>query len=146
MKKLLVKKPTVYIGAAILAAVILFFYVILHPPTDYEVEPAQREIAAEELYYRFATDANKAGERFEGKMIKITGRVSSVEQIRDLVVVTFSFEEGFFGKEGVRCNMLENHQEKALELSSGQSVRLKGLCTGFSGSDVILEYCSFPSE
>ncbi len=146
MKKFRANKATGYIWAAVLAAVILLLYVILNPPTDYEAEPAAMEISAEDLYYKFADYAHEAGDRFEGQMIEITGSVSSVEQIQDLVVVTFSFEEGFFGREGVRCNMLENHREKALELSPGQNVRLKGLCTGFSGSDVILEYCSFPEE
>lgn len=121
-----------------------YFFVYNKPHRDFEKEPAAFTLTAKALFSAFVTDEASAETEYIGKVVKVSGRVDSVEQIDDLVIVSFVFEEGMFGPMGVRGTMLENHSAKALELEKDQEVVVKGFCAGFTGNDVILEHCSFP--
>ncbi len=126
------------------AGVIVYIFVYNKPHKDYERASPDFELTAEELYLAFISDRAEAESLYNGKVLQLTGQVDDVEKIDDMVIVVFAFSEGFFGLEGVRCTMLENHHEKALSLQPGDSVIIKGFCAGFSDSDVIMEHCSFP--
>ncbi|TVQ92044.1 MAG: hypothetical protein EA393_04135 [Bacteroidetes bacterium] len=128
----------------LVAAVLVYWFVYNKPHRDYEKASPEFELTAEELYLAFIDNRNEAESKYNGRVLQITGQISDIEEIEDMVIVVFSFSEGLFGDEGVRCTMLENHSEKALSLQPGDEVLIKGFCTGFSGSDVILEFCSFP--
>ncbi|TVR42792.1 MAG: hypothetical protein EA394_02715 [Bacteroidia bacterium] len=131
--------------AAIAAAFVVYFFIYSKPHRDYERAKPDLEIAAEDLYRAFIEDEQMAAETFNGKVLLIDGTLSGVEQVADdMVVLYFVFEEGMFGGEGVRCTMLVNHHEQALQMEAGLEIVVKGLCTGFTGTDVILEHCSFP--
>jgi len=127
-----------------LSAVGIYTYCFVYnkPHRDFEKEPAAFTLTAEALFSAFVTDEASAETEYIGKVVKVSGRVDSVEQIDDLVIVSFVFEEGMFGPMGVRCTMLETHRAKALELEKNQNIVLKGYCAGFTGNDVILEHCS----
>lgn len=125
------------------AAVAVYFLVYNKPHPDYEKAKPEFVISAGALYAAFIDDEVAANDQFTGKVVAIDGQVAGVEQLDDLVIVSFVFDEGFFGGEGVRCTMLEGHHARALDLLPGDNVTIKGLCTGFTGSDVILEHCSF---
>ncbi len=128
-------------GIAATAALYILVYNKPHP--DYEKAKPEWVTSAEALYFSFIDDEMAANEKYTGKVVVLDGQVAQVEQVEDLVIVLFIFEEGFFGGEGVRCTMLEGHHARALELLPGDNAKIKGLCTGFTGSDVILEHGSF---
>jgi hypothetical protein len=119
-----------------------YFFVYNKPHRNFEKEPAAFTLTAEELFLAFVTDEASAETEYIGKVVEVTGRVDSVKQIDDLVIISFVFEEGIFGPMGVRGTMLENHRVKALELEKNQNIVIKGYCAGFTGNDVILEHCS----
>ncbi len=138
-------KFIIAIALLILAAgVLVYIFVYNKPHKDYERASPDVELTAEELYMAFKSDREDAESLYNGKVLQLTGEVDDVEKVDDMVIAVFAFSEGFFGLEGVRCTMLENHHEKALSLQTGDSVTIKGFCAGFSDSDVIMEYCSFP--
>jgi hypothetical protein len=126
----------------IIVALLVYFFIYNKPHRDYERASPDFELKAEELYFAFVNDENLAGEQYNGKILLLTGEAAMVEQIDEMIIVSFVFEEGIFGDEGVRCTMLQSQHSDALKLKEGQSVRVKGLCTGFTGSDVVLEHCS----
>ncbi len=128
-------------GIAAVSTLYLLVYNKPHP--DYESKKPERVISAEALYFSFVEDEVAANTKFIGKVVAIDGQAAEVEQLDDMVIVTFVIGQGVFGGEGVRCTMLEGHHARALDLSRGENVELKGLCAGFTGSDVILEHCSF---
>jgi hypothetical protein len=135
----------IFISGAILTVLALVYvYVFIYnkPHQDYEKAKPDFIITAEELFYSFVDNQAEAESKFNGKVLLLTGTVSSVEQTQDMTIVNFSFTEGIFGNEGIRCTMLDNHAEKANQLLFGTQISVKGLCTGFSGSDVIMEFCS----
>lgn len=131
---------TVLLG--ILTALLVYFFIYNKPHMDYERAEPDFELKAEELYFAFVNDENISSEQYNGKVLLLTGEIARVELIDEMVIVSFVFDEGIFGDEGVRCTMLQSQHTKTLQLKVGQSVRIKGLCTGFTGSDVVLEYCS----
>jgi hypothetical protein len=67
---------------------------------------------------------------------------SAWETSDELVILVFAFGDGMFGPEGVRCTMLPEFNEKAKSLNEGDFIKLKGLCTGYTGVDVIMDKCS----
>jgi hypothetical protein len=126
----------------IIMALIVYFFIYNKPHRDYEKAKPEFELKDEELYTDFVTNEATASDKYNGKILLLTGEVAFVEQVDEMVIVAFVFDEGLFGEEGVRCTMLESQHSRALELNTGQSVHIKGLCTGFTGSDVVLEHCS----
>lgn len=126
----------------LLGAVTFYFLVYNKPHTDYENASADLEINAADLYQAFIDNEQAAQTAYIGKIIIIDGTVGYIEEHETMVILGFTFQDGLFGEEGIRCTMLENHHEQATSLSTEQQVRIKGLCAGFSGHDVIMEYCS----
>lgn len=132
------------LATGVLALLLVYLFLYNKPHRDFERARPDLQMSAESLYRAFTEDERTAESELIGKVLEITGEVYAVEETNDMVIVAFVFEEGFFGGEGVRCTMLENHHQKALQLNPGEEVVIKGYCTGFTGSDVIMEHCSFP--
>lgn len=126
----------------IVTMVVIYIFVYNKPHTDYEKSKPKYVLTAEDLYHAFIENRTETESKFNGNIVLITGSLTSIEQSEDLIILNFSFSDGLFGDEGVRCTMLENHHEKSKQLAPGTEVSVKGLCTGFTGSDVILEFCS----
>ena len=138
----------VLIGMVLLiftASVLLYFLVYDKPHPRYEQLEPDYVMEAEALYREFRADETAAQNRYNGKMVKVTGVLDGVEQVNDMVILTFDFEEGFFGMAGIRATMLENHREDALALSPGNQITIKGYCAGFDES-VILEHASLQRQ
>jgi hypothetical protein len=126
----------------IIAFVVVYVFIYNKPHADYEKAKPDFVLTAGELYNAFIENRAEAEAQYNGKVVLINGEFSTSEQSEDMVILSFSFSDGLFGDEGVRCTMLENHQEEAMLLKPGNQVTVKGLCTGFTGHDVIMEFCS----
>jgi len=74
--------------------------------------------------------------------LQLTGIPSSIEVGDSLVVVVFVFNTGMFGDEGIRCTMLPNHTENTKSMSLIDKITIKGYCSGYNETDVVLEQCS----
>ena len=137
MKKF--KKIAGWFLLVILAATAyVWFFVYNKPHRDFEKAKPDIVESAWQCYQNFTK--NKATEA--GKVLKIYGLPSGIEHSDSLVVVVFAFQKGMFGDEGIRCAMLPDYQEEALKLSTRDTVYIKGFCSGYNGTDVILEDCS----
>lgn len=140
MKKLL------KIGAAlavigILAAVYVWFFVYNKPHRDYEKADADFIISAEECYNHYASSDSKS-QQYLDKVLQVDGIPSSIESTDSTMIVVFAFSSGMFGDEGIRCTMLPSQFEKTKTLTLSENITIKGYCTGYNGTDVILEHCS----
>jgi hypothetical protein len=123
----------------IIASILIYKFVINKPHPDYASEKAAYTIEAQALYNEFKQHKETASPKYAGKVIEVRGPFSRIEEADSLVVVVFVLGEGIFGEEGVRVTMLPQHAEEVRQLSPGTQVRLKGLCTGYNDSDVVLE-------
>lgn len=140
--KMWVKLFIAGIVVLILAAFIVYVFVYNKPHQDYETAKPEYILTANELFDFYIDNQTDAESKYNGKVLLITGILTSIEQTQDMIILNFSFTEGLFGEEGVRCTMLDNYAEKAKNLLPGTEISVKGLCNGFTGNDVILEFCS----
>ncbi len=127
------------IGAIGIYAGYRFFYNKPHP--DYAGAEAVYRLSAQEIYQAYLRNPDAAGRQYNGKVIAVQGPVTRVEQADTLVIVVFTLSTGDFGEEGVRCTMLNVSADDARKLKPDGVVTLKGVCNGFTGSDVIIEKC-----
>ncbi len=139
----------IIIGCAIFGMILTyggysFVYNKSHP--DYEnVEPAFN-VTAQDLYQAYKTNKEVAAVKYNGKMVALTGKLSKVETADSLVTAVFVFTQGDFGDEGIRCTVLKKFNDAADKLQPDGEVKLKGYCTGYNETDVILEKCSIINQ
>lgn len=133
------------ITIGILAAGYVYVFVLNKEHPDFENLEADFKLSAEDLYTDFASNSEIASKKFNGKMLLLSGPVHDVELVDSLTIAVFIFNEGMFGNEGVRCTFLPSEITftKPGELAGYQ---IKGFCSGFNDTDVILEKCSLTKE
>lgn len=133
-------------GLGLIAGLIVYFFVFNKPHTDYSREVAEFDLNAAALFEEFRTNAVAASTKYNGKVLSITGELNAVEQSDSLTIAVFGFEEGMFGSEGIRCTMIPAHASEIVGMAPGTSISLKGFCTGYNDTDVILEHCSLEKK
>ena len=126
----------------IIAAVLVYFFVINKPHPDYEKEQPAFTLSAKQLFEEYKTDKEAAHGKYTGQVLQINGSLSKTEFPDTTAIAIFVFEEGMFGDEGIRCVMLEKFNEELQNHGRGQSIGIKGYCTGYNDTDVILTHCS----
>ena len=132
----------ILIGLAVVGMIVAFLgykfvYNKQHP--NYENMEADFKIGAKDLYEAFKTDAATAGQKYNGKVVEISGVASNVEAVDSLVVAVFAFEDGMFGSQGVRVTMLPKFNDGIKNHASVEEIVLKGFCSGYNDTDVIIE-------
>ncbi len=131
----------VVIGVIAVAAIYVFIYNKPHP--DFEKMKPAFSVNASDLYQAYKTNTAVADKKFTGRFLEIAGTVTKTEVSDSLVIMVFVFEQGPAGESGIRCTVLPNYKGSARLLSPGTFVNIKGNCNGYTGSDVIMEQCSF---
>lgn len=126
----------------IIAAILIYVFVYNKPHPDYaEAEPEFR-ITATELYNDFRDNAMVANGKYNGKILAVEGSLSSVENTDEQTIAVFAIEEGLFGDEGIRMVMLPEYADRVAQYTPGSTIVVKGFCSGYNATDVILEHCS----
>jgi hypothetical protein len=139
--------------AGIIAAVLVFKFYINKPHQDIENAKAEYSFKADELYTEFKNN-NLADSLYVDKVIEISGLISKIETPSDsLVVAVFSQKndtsqtntDDLFAEleadGGIRCSMLFKFNEETKKIEGSSPVKIKGLCIGKQGSDIIFEKC-----
>jgi hypothetical protein len=126
----------------ITAAFLIYHFVINKPHPDYEKIKPEYTLDAGAFYNEFKTSKENASKLYNGKVIEITGKLSRMENVDTLTIAVFVFSQGMFGDEGIRCTMSKKFSEEAKKLKPDGIIRIKGYCSGFGDSDVIMEHCS----
>lgn len=121
-----------------------FIYNKQHP--DYENAEAAFNMTAVDLYQAFKNNAVNASAQYNGQVITLAGKLSKIETADSLVTAVFVFNQGDFGDEGIRCTMLKKFNDEANRLQSDGEIIVKGFCTGYNETDVILEKCSLINQ
>lgn len=137
--KRFIKIIVVLFVAGVLAAAYVWFFVYNKPHRDFEKAKPVIVESARQCYQNFKANP-RASE--SGKVIELYGLPAGIEHSDSLVVVVFAFQKGMFGNEGIRCTVLPNFRKATTELSLHDTLYIKGFCSGYNGTDVILEDCS----
>ncbi|MCX6282853.1 MAG: hypothetical protein NTW31_01240, partial [Bacteroidetes bacterium] len=102
------KVASVLILTVVIAAFLVFNFLYNKPHPNYEKIEAAYSLAAAGLYKEYTADKAKAGNKYNGKVVEVTGKLSKVEVADSLTICVFAFNQGMFGDEGLRCTMLPN--------------------------------------
>ncbi|MFK5857461.1 MAG: hypothetical protein QM503_15130 [Bacteroidota bacterium] len=120
----------------------IWFFVYNKPHQNIEKATPDFIISSNECYNSY-TDGNSTGlSDYTGKVLQITGVPTSIESNDSLVVLVFVFNQGMFGDEGIRCTMLPSYIEKSKNINLLTPITIKGYCSGYNDTDVVLEQCS----
>lgn len=94
-------------------------------------------VAPEELFKAYTEDETTAMAEFSGKVLELHGIVRSTDS--DSLGWNLVMEAGddFFG---INCAMEVGQGERMKSVSAGDSIKIKGKCSGFNG-DVVLVQC-----
>jgi hypothetical protein len=146
MKKKWMTVIGIIAGVGLIGALIVYFFVFNKPHTDYSKATPDFDLKAAALFEEFRTNPESSGTKYNGKVLSITGELNAVEQTDSLTVAVFGFEEGMFGSEGIRCTMIPEHSGEVVKVAPGTTITLKGYCTGYNDTDVIIEHCSLEKK
>ncbi len=126
----------------IIAAFLVYRFVYNKPHPDYEEEVAVYTLSAEEFYNEFQNQTDAANKKYTGKMLKVKGELDKVEETDSLTIGVFAISSGMFGDEGIRCTMLPKYIPQLQKFTLPAEVTIKGFCTGYNDTDIIMEHCS----
>ena len=126
-------KKIVYISLTLLlvaASTAFFLYTRVYnkPHKDVVGSDAAYTVSAEEILDEFMSHEDNANHRFLDKIVRITGKIQSIETANGMAILTLGSGDG---PGGVICNMDPSENKRVLELKVGQELEVKGICTGY---------------
>jgi hypothetical protein len=128
--------------AGIIAGFLVYKFLINKHQPDYEKLKPEYSLDAGAFYREFKVNPDNAHKLYNGKMVQLSGKLSKIENTDSLAIAVFVFNQGLFGDEGVRCTVLKKFNAEVKKLKPDGIIRIKGVCSGFTGTDVIVEHCS----
>jgi hypothetical protein len=102
-------------------------YKVYKPHSNVAGEEAAAELSARNLYNEFQSAENTANKKWVGKVIEVSGTISSVSDAGNYLSV--NLEATADG--GVNCSILKKDLNPDDKFNKGDSVTIKGKCTGF---------------
>jgi tRNA_anti-like len=115
------------IGMLLLCCVIWGVFKAMRPHQGVEGQPAIASISSSNLYHDFATSETVANKKWVGNIIEVSGTISSVTKSGDHASISLAATTDG----GINCSMSKKETSVILKLKNGESVSLKGRCTGF---------------
>ncbi len=114
------------------------YFVANKPHENINKAKADLQISAEELFSAYEEDENGANQTYLDKLIEITGKVSESKKNEEgVATVTLDGGSMMFG---VICQLDELTDHPRTEFPEGETITLKGKCTGML-MDVVLVRC-----
>lgn len=112
-------------------------YMYNKPHKNMQRQAADFELSAPKLYSDFENDESAANTKYLDKIIQVTGAVREIIKEEDKVSIIL--EAGsLLG--GITCELDDHSQHDISEISEGDQLSLKGICTGML-MDVVLVRC-----
>ena len=100
---------------------------VFKPHQNVSGEDAAASLSAPVLYHEFQSDENAANKKWVGKVIEVSGIVSLVNESAEYVSITLkATTEG-----GINCSLLKKDINESDTFKNGDSLFIKGKCTGF---------------
>jgi len=143
------KKALIAIVVIVIIGVAVYYFVYNKPHRDILSEEAAFSLPASELYNAFTSNPDEANAKYLNQIVSVTGTVSDISSIsNNEMKIVLSTDENMFG---VACSFSDEEAEKARSLEEGNEATIKGLCTGYSGDeimpgDVVLVKCSIQND
>jgi tRNA_anti-like len=107
-------------------------------PADIKSEKADLSITAVELLQRYNKNSAAADSAFVDKIVEVSGSIKQIEQTSDSSATIYLGVASL--ENNVSCLLQASETAKAKNFKQGDSVSLRGVCTGFL-MDVELNRC-----
>lgn len=131
------KRIIIIILAIALVGGIIAYQMYNKPHKDMTSAESDISIEASELLKAFETDESAANQQYNDKVIAVSGKVADVGNEDGIVKVTLDAGNPLGG---VICQLDELSEHDRTDFEIGETVTLKGLCTGYL-MDVVLVRC-----
>jgi len=115
------------IGIVILLMAAWGIYKITLPHRNVSGEQAVATLSAMNLYNEFLNSENIANKKWVGKVIVVSGSISSVSESGNYISLNLKGS----ADGGVNCSILKKDLYPDDKFNTGDSVTIKGKCTGF---------------
>ena len=102
-------------------------YTVFKPHRNVASQQAVANLPAVDLYHDFESDENLANKKWVGKVIEITGTISSVSETGNYISINLRAAENA----GVNCSLLKSDVKSEDLPRAGDQITVKGKCTGF---------------
>ncbi len=116
------------------------------PTTPATAPPAAIAVKAGDLMQAYGGDANAlaADAKYKGKLLKVTGKLGSVQKapLMGYVATLLPEDATDLNLTGVQCFLLESAEADVANLKPGEIVTLEGTCDGQTLAQVKLSKCS----
>ncbi|WP_299672271.1 hypothetical protein [uncultured Polaribacter sp.] len=135
------KTKKIIIGILILGLLGVFVaYKMYHKPhVNVADESADITLTANTILEDFSSDETMANTKYLEKIIQVEGIVSEVKTANEKGIITLKTNDDFAS---VLCHLSTEATKKIHTVKVGQTLKLKGICTGFL-MDVVLIKCEF---
>jgi hypothetical protein len=121
------KKYFFGIGILLLSLAAWGIYRIYQPHRNVSGDEAVALLTAPDLYRDFQHDETAANKKWVGKVIEVSGIITSVNE--SVNYVSINLKAAADG--GINCSVLKNDLGSADKFEVGDSITIKGKCTGF---------------
>ena len=128
------KKIVVSILVLLCIGLVYGFYLYNKKTPSLENEKPDYTLTADELYTSFSTDEASAIEKYEGKILQVSGKVLMLTQTDSISNVVLNAEDALFGAVNCSFNTLKETLQKE------ENIVVKGQCQGYL-TNVILNNC-----
>jgi hypothetical protein len=133
----MIKKILIIVLAIAVVVGLFAYYQFNKPHADIATAKPVASLTADELFSQFDSDEARANKNYSGKIIEVTGSVSSIEKGEKGDVNVLMLVEGQMF--GVAFNF-DNEKTGPGEFEEGKEFTIKGECAGML-SDVVLIRC-----
>ena len=104
------------------------------PHVDVAETTADISITANTLLNEFSTDETTANGKYLDKIVAVRGDISAIKTEKAKGIITLKTNDDFGS---ILCHLSEASTQKISDLKEGQTITVKGICTGFL-MDVVL--------
>jgi hypothetical protein len=120
-----------------LSSLIIGYKIYNKPHVNVAEKSVDITITANILLADFSSDETKANAKYLDKIIAVKGMVTEVEFNGEKAAISLQTSDDFGS---VICYLTEEDSKNSAQIKEGQTIVLKGICTGFL-MDVILVKC-----
>ena len=121
------KKYFFAVGILLLFIAAWGIYKVTLPHRNASGEQSVATLSAKNLYNEFQSTENDANKKWVGKVIEVSGSISSVIESGNYISIDLrASADG-----GVNCSLLKKDLDSGDKFKPGDSITIKGKCTGF---------------
>ena len=107
---------------------------------DVGSKPTDVKITAVKLFKDYESNEVAADEKYKNKILEVTGTIEDISVVLGQIFI--DLKTGEYELTSIHCSFSDTHKSKIAKLRKGQSVTVKGRCTGMLlNLGITLEKC-----